>query len=420
VATAGRIVTTYPVLPTQLPLVPPAGVALPEDWDTRVSRAFQTGAAKVSALVHDHPDRFPLYTTDGKWNVDGESWTNWCEGFLGGQLWLLADRFGGDFGEQAVRYSKLIEHRQHDREVHDLGFLFWSTWRRWYEHSHDPAQDAVVVEAGRTLALRFNEPGRYLRSFLAADSLFIDIMMNVGIIFYAAGRTEDPELARIAYEHCLTSRRYLVRGDGSASHEGIFDPVTGQFLRQSTQQGWRDDGSWARGQSWALYGFATAYRHTGDRRFLATAQACADFYIEHTGDSLVPPNDWAEPHPTQTWESSAAAVAAGGIWQLACLVQDATVAARYGDYAVAITSRLCDAEFLAADDASWEGVLKHGSYHESRGLGVNESVMWGDYWFLDALDTIDRSTRPVSELAHHDARRQHQRPAALVGSVVSS
>ena len=48
-----------------------------------------------------------------------------------------------------------------------------------------------MIEAGQTLALRFQEKGRYLRSFLAEDSLFIDIMMNVGIIFYAAQQTGD-------------------------------------------------------------------------------------------------------------------------------------------------------------------------------------------------------------------------------------
>jgi unsaturated chondroitin disaccharide hydrolase len=385
--------TRYQILPEPLPLIVPEGLVPPTGWASNAERAFQTAADKVSGLVAGHPDAFPLYTTGGKWNVEGESWTNWCEGFLGGQLWLLAGRFGGDFRKQAVHYSQLIEPRQYDRNVHDLGFLFWPTWRRWYADEHDPALDSVVVQAGRTLALRFNEKGRYLRSFLAADSLFIDIMMNVGIIFHAASRNAEPHLARIAYEHCLTSRRHLVRGDGSASHEGIFDLDSGQFLRQSTQQGWRDDGSWARGQSWALYGFGTAYRHTGDRRFLDTARACADFYIEQTGAELIPPNDWAEPEPKHRWESSAAAVAAGGLWQLAGLEQDPHGAHRYAGYALDILTRLCEPDFLATDDPDWQGVLKHGSYHEGRGLGVDESVMWGDYWFLDAIDAVDRSMR---------------------------
>lgn len=41
-------------------------------------------------------------------------------------------------------------------------------------------------------------------------------------------------------------------------------------------------------------------------------------------------------------------------------------------------------DFLANADPEWEGMLKHGFYHERNGLGVDESVMWGDYFFLEA------------------------------------
>jgi unsaturated chondroitin disaccharide hydrolase len=140
-----------------------------------------------------------------------------------------------------------------------------------------------------------------------------------------------------------------------------------------------------------MYGFGTAYRYTGDRRFLDTARACADFYIERTGEWLVPPNDWEEPDPALPYESSAAAIAAGGIWQLACLDHDTARARAYASYAVDILRRLCADDFLAVGDPGWEGVLKRGTYHEAKGLGVDQSVMWGDYWFLDALDTVTNS-----------------------------
>lgn len=379
----------YAVLPAPLPLVHPASVTVPAGLATGIDNAWQAAERKLLRLAATHPDAFPLYTTDGAWDLTGEAWTNWCEGFLGGQFWMLAKRTGKpELRDHAIHYSKLIEERQHDRTVHDLGFLFWSTWRRWHEETGDDQYDRAVVQAGRTMALRFNEKGRFLRSFLAADSLFVDIMMNVGVVFHAAQRTGDPELARIAIEHCLTSRRTLVRGDGSTSHEAIFDLDTGAFLRQTTQQGYSDDGSWARGLGWALHGFGTAYRYTGDRRFLQTAMACADFYIEQTGDRLIAPNDWAEPDPAVPYESSAAAIAANGMWQLAGLVTDRAAATGYADYALRVLERLCRPDFLAYEDESWEGLLKHGSYHEAKGLGVDESVMWGDYWFLDALEQV--------------------------------
>jgi len=356
------------------------------DHRERYARALDFAGVQLRRLIESHPDSFPIYTVGGKWLHGGEAWTNWCEGFLGGQLWLLHNHTGDPYWrERAEHYSRLIEHRVTDRTVHDLGFLFWSTFKRWYDLTQDEAINAVVIEAGRTLSLRFKERGRYLRSFVADESLFIDIMMNVGIIVYAAQQTGDADLLRIATEHCLTTRRTLVRGDGSTAHEGIFDTATGEFLRQSTHQGWRGDSAWARGQAWALYGFATVYRFTDDERFLRTAEACADFYIEHTPSSGVPPNDWDEPDPALPYESSAAAIAASGMLDLAALTSDTARAARYRDYAHRILHTLTGPEFLAIETPGWEGILKHGIYHQRKGLGVDESVMWGEYFFLEAL-----------------------------------
>lgn len=359
----------------------------------QIDQFFTFAAGQLARLVERHPDRFPMMTQHGKWQVGGETWTNWCEGFLGGQLWLLYEHTGDPLWRvRAEHYSRLIEPRKTDREVHDLGFLFLSTWKRWFDASGDPAVEAVVLEAGRTLALRYNQKGRFLRSFLAPDSLFIDIMMNVGIIFYAAkgGSTgvEDPDLLRIATQHCLTTRKYLVRGDGSTAHEGIFDLETGAFLRQSTQQGWRADSSWARGLAWALYGFGTVYSFTGDARFLETAESCARFYMERTPGHGVPPNDWDEPNPALPYESSAAAIAASGMLRLASLVKDTQRANVYNGYANNILDSLLSPEFLADHDPAWEGLLKHGMYHQRLGLGVDESVMWGDYFLMEAVQTV--------------------------------
>jgi unsaturated chondroitin disaccharide hydrolase len=351
--------------------------------------AFQFTEKQLRFLIETYPDYFPMYTRNGKWKHGGEAWTNWCEGFLGGQLWLVYEQNGETWWrEKAEHYSRLIAHRRTDLNVHDLGFLFWSTWKRWYDLTGLPEVEAVVIEAGRTLAQRFKEKGQYLRSFVADESLFIDIMMNVGIIFYAAQQAKDQDLWRIATQHSLTTRRYLVRGDGSTAHEGLFDTETGAFLRQSTHQGWRPDSSWARGLAWALYGFGTVYSFTRDVRFLQTAEACAQYYIENTPEHGIPPNDWMDPAPARPYESSAAAIAASGLLNLAHLTDDPARAHLYRVWALRIVDTLTTPEFLAIDTPGWEGILKHGTYHEKKGLGVDESVMWGEYFFLEALSKV--------------------------------
>lgn len=361
----------------------------PPELVSKCQKAFTFAEGQLRYLVETYPGYFPMYTLQGKWKHGGEAWTNWCEGFLGGQLWLVYLHNHQDWWrEKAEYYSRLIERRKTDREVHDLGFLFWPTWKRWYDLTGDPVINAVVIEAGTTLAMRFKEKGGYLRSFVADESLFIDIMMNVGLIFYAAQQKQDPGLSRIAAQHSLTTRRYLVRGDGSTAHEGIFDAHTGEFLRQSTHQGWRHDSSWARGLAWALYGFGTVYRFTRDNRFLQTAEACANYYIENTPAHGVPPNDWMEPEPQQPYESSAAAITASGMLDLAHLTGDPTRAHFYRQYALQILDTLTGEEFLAEETPGWEGLLKHGIYHAGKNLGVDESVMWGDYFFLEAVSKV--------------------------------
>ncbi|TQK51255.1 unsaturated chondroitin disaccharide hydrolase [Streptomyces sp. SLBN-118] len=361
-------------------------------------RAMDAAQAKVDRLVTAHPDYFPLYTEQGKWHHPKEAWTNWCEGFLGGQMWIFAETTGDPLWRgRAEHYSLLVEERKHDRSVHDLGFVFWPTWKRWYDLTGDSSRNDVVVTAGKTMGLRYNPTGRYLRSFLAPDSLFIDIMMNVGIVLYAAQHSGDEALLALAHEHCRTTRRHLVRGDGSTAHEGIFDVHTGEFLRQSTQQGWRADSSWARGQTWALYGFGTCYALTGEAQYLDTSIACADYYIDCTTDQLVPPNDWSEPRPRLPYESSAAAIAASGLLQLADLV-DEQRAVRYRHHAFSTLERLCHESFLAGPDDPWEGLLKHASYHEAKGLGVDESVMWGDYFLVEALHKVLGGTRTAAAI----------------------
>ena len=67
--------------------------------------------------------------------------------------------------------------------------------------------------------MRFQPKGQYLCSFIGPASLFIDIMMNVPIIFYAARETQDDELVKVAMAHCRTTRDRIVRDNGSTAHE---------------------------------------------------------------------------------------------------------------------------------------------------------------------------------------------------------
>lgn len=360
--------------------------AMRADLLPELRRALEFAARQARCIVTKYPDYTPMYTVGGLWNREGERWTHWCEGFFPGILWLLHKHTGeAEWRRLAERYSRPLEPRRFDRAIHDLGFLFFSTYLRWYHLTGEPRLREILIDAGRTLSLRRQEGG-YLASFVGPQSLFIDIMMNVGIIFWAGNATGDDGLRQIALEHCRTTERYLVRLDGGTVHEGIFDPETGGFLRPSTHQGWSADSTWSRGLAWAIYGFTTAHRLRGEAESLATAQRCADYYLRHAPAGLVPYWDFDLPTDgPRLWDSSAGAIAASGLWDLAEAVAGVAEQERYRAASLTILRTLCSEQFLPWNQPEWEGILLHGVYHYHKGLGVDESVAWGDHFFVEAL-----------------------------------
>jgi unsaturated chondroitin disaccharide hydrolase len=343
--------------------------------------------SKVRGLIERDPGYFPMYTKAGKWRHSGETWTDWCAGFLVGLQWLLYQQTGERFWrEQAENHCRLIEHKKHDQTVHDLGFIFLNSYLPWYERTGDARLQEVLITAGRTLGGRYQPKGGYIASFIGPQSLFIDIMMNVPIVFYAARETGDEALLTIARTHCRTTERTLVRPDGGTAHEGLFDAETGRFIGQSTHQGLSAESDWSRGLAWSLYGFGTVFRYTQDPADRHVAVRNADHFLERLPASGVAPWDFDAPEgPDRLDDSSASAIAASGLWQLADLVDDPQRSDRYRTATLTILDALCTDRYLSGRDPDWEGILKHGVYHMHKKLGVDESVMWGDFFLLEAV-----------------------------------
>ncbi len=388
--------------------------------------AFDFAQAQVKQLLKKYPaDYYPMYTVGGKFGHDRKRWTHWCDGFYPGMMFIFAEAIGDEeWLDKAISYAMPLEERQYDRAVHDLGFLFFSTYLRWLELG-GPAEriEPVLVQAGRTMAMRFMERGQYLRSFVEPASLFIDIMMNVGTIFHAAYETGDEHLLDIANRHCLTTRRTIVRGDGSTAHEALFDLDTGECLRQTTHQGFRGDSCWSRGLAWSLYGFTRSYLQSNRVEYLETAIANADYYLEHTPDGGVTPWDYDAPDrgplARTQMDTSASAIAASGLLDLADAAPDHTKKRAYRDFALRSLETLAQ-KYLGNLTPGFEGILNGGVYHIHKNLGVHEAVMFGEYFFVEALDKaldaldeepVPRHVTPYPEDSLPDsARRWHDGP----------
>jgi unsaturated chondroitin disaccharide hydrolase len=384
---------------------PPQG---DEDLDGRLRAVVPFAEAQLARTLDGWPpDRpAPVHTVGGKWFRPADLWTDWTPGFLAGQLWIL-HRLTGDarWRASAEAYTLRLAPRRFDRDVHDLGFIFLSSFGRWIE-ALDPADalrarlEDIVVTAATVQSFRWNGngPHGFIYSFNGPQSLFIDIMMNVRLLFWAAGRGAGEEVRRRALEHCRTTARYLVRRDGpglgevdgSAAHEAIFnaEPGRGEFRCLSTQQGYSPFTCWSRGLAWAIYGFAEAFRYTGEPDLLQTAERCAGYYLKNTPPDGVPWWDYGAPGvPGEPLDSSAAAIAGCALDILGRVAPAGRVEA-YRRASRSIAATLASERFLARGREGEEGILLHAVYHRPRGWGVDASVPWGDYFFLELVERL--------------------------------
>lgn len=350
-----------------------------------LSDAFASSQEQVKRLLQKYPaDYYPMYTVRGEFGHDRKRWTHWCDGFYPGMMFLFAEATKESFWlDEAVKRSTPLEERQYDRAVHDLGFLFFSTHLRWLALGGPEGHiNALLDQAGKTMAMRFMERGQYLRSFVEPASLFIDIMMNVGTIFRAGLRLGDEHLLAIAHAHCQTSRRTLVRGDGSTAHEALFDLGTGECLRQSTHQGFRGDSCWVRGLAWSLYGFARCYSQTGRAAYLQTAMANADYLLlKLPGGGITP---WDFDAPDQAVDTSGSAIAASGLLDLADICPDPVKGTAYRAWALSSLEQLCK-RHLGTLTPGFEGILNGSIYHIHKNIGVHEACLFSEYFFVEAL-----------------------------------
>jgi unsaturated chondroitin disaccharide hydrolase len=368
--------------------------------------AFEFAGQQVGRLVERHPDRFVSHTTQGHWAADAPASSDAYDGLLPGMMWIFHEEHDQAWwAEAAERYSRAIEPRKDRPDAAGLGLLFYhGSHRRWNEAmvraiAPQPAVVEVIHQAARTLASRFCEPARCLLTSNGENAVTIEDMMNVPLILYAANLCNDDALLSIGSRHVATSRRHLVRGDGSTAARACFDVQTGECVRLAGHGACSGDSCWARGQAWAVYGFATCGRLLGFDPWLDTARQCGHYLIEKLSGDPVPPWDLDTPAGTQSpRDSSAAAIAAAGLLELVAAEQtvgsEQALQRRYfQDAALRILAALCEPDYLAIDDPNWEGILKHGIGDPQRGLAVDESLIWGDFFFTEALQQARRLLR---------------------------
>ncbi|MBN1293153.1 MAG: glycoside hydrolase family 88 protein [Candidatus Latescibacteria bacterium] len=361
------------------------------EFDKRVNHAldYSVMQLKKSAAAIENPLQFARSgNPDGTWRTT--DMYGWTSGHFPGCLWY-AWEYSKDpsLKAAAIKWTEALEPVKDYTGNHDVGFMIYCSYGNGYRLTHNESYVPVIVKAAESLSTRYTRPVGLIQSWNSNDRwkypVIIDNMMNLELIFFAAKHGGFSELYLIAEEHALNTMKNHVREDGSTFHVVDYDPETGAVRAKNTAQGYADDSTWSRGQAWGLYGFTMTYRETKNPVFLRTAQKLADFYIEHLPEDYVPYWDFFAPNiPNEKRDTSAGAIAASGLLELSTLVSDKAVSKKYYRTALNILNSLCSPEYLTEGTNS-PGILQHAVGSIPHNVEVDVSLIYGDYYFLEAL-----------------------------------
>ena len=331
-----------------------------------------------------------------KWNLRKAKPQEWCSGFWPGILWMtFAYNKSEAVHKAATSYTDalipVVEAPVYD---HDLGFITINSFLKGYEVTKHERYREVALRAADSLATLFNPTvgtilswPRHVKDY-GGHNTIIDNMMNLELLFWAGHDS-------IAVRHAETTMKHHFREDGSCYHVAVYDTLTGKFIKGMTHQGYADNSMWSRGQSWAIYGYTMVYRFTKDKRFLDFAQKVTDIYLKRlkeTSVDWVPFWDMDDPEIVncklsncpivQLKDVSAACVVASALLEL-CQYVGGEKAATYREAAINMLRDLSSDRYQSRDKNV--SFLLHSTGHHPADSEIDASIIYADYYYLEAL-----------------------------------
>ncbi|KAK1994621.1 unsaturated glucuronyl hydrolase [Colletotrichum falcatum] len=380
------------------------------------AKIFRT--AEDGLVDNNPPAAYPEYVLQtgpdaGKYILREASF--WTCGFFPGNVYSLIERLvkfphkmpGGR--DKTVLLSKLWSlgaawseplHTTAKRtDTHDMSFMIQPSMRVRWEVAQDKQALGSIITAAKALHTRYNPTVGAIRSWDALNQhgvaitsltddflVIIDSMCNLDLLYYASSHTGETHLWDAATKHAKTliksnlrsekDPRGLVQGElYSTIHVVNFDPRNGEIKERRTGQGYAAESTWARGQAWAILGYAQTFVWTDDKEFLDVARGLADYFIlrlETSPDSVelpvegeggtkgryVPLWDFDAPIENEDFplrDSSAGVIAANGMLILSQALAGqgrAEESARFRDMAITIVTDTLELS-LAAEKATF-------------------------------------------------------------------
>jgi unsaturated chondroitin disaccharide hydrolase len=345
----------------------------------------------MADVMKDKPDLLPrTIDTTGALIASPSDW--WTSGFFPGSLWYLYEYSQDEkIKEAAIQMTSRVEKEKNNTGTHDLGFMLYCSFGNGFRITGEESYKEVLLTGAKSLSTRFRPNIGCIQSWGSTKRwqcpVIIDNMMNLELLLWAFSQTGDSSFYNIAVTHADTTILNHFRPDYSTWHVVSYDTITGKVEVKQTAQGAADGSSWARGQSWGLYGYTVMYRETGLQRYLDQAQYIAGYLINHPNlpEDKIPYWDYNAPGiPDAKRDASAGAIMASALVELSSYVSEDKRVQYLGVAEKQIRS-LASSSYMAKPGENGNFILMHSVGSLPANSEVDVPLSYADYYFIEAL-----------------------------------
>lgn len=314
----------------------------------------------------------------------------WTGGYYPGLLWLTYNASGEEIlRDTAIELENKLDKWIADFKMpeHDVGFVWLLSAGAHQKYEKNADSRRRLMSMANYLAGRFNINSRTIRAWdgdygdkFVQTLAIIDCMMNIPLLFTASNTLGDPRYSHIAKAHADTVLKHFIDEDGAVRHICRFNTETGEYIESIGGQGYGPKSCWSRGASWAIYGFAMAYRYTGDRKYLEASKKAAKFFLSQIKEDYVPAWDFRAPNK-EVKDASAGAIAASGLLEIYFHTKDAYYKSEAEKIVTALYEKCWHAD-------THDSLLGRCTAFLPVGDNIEVGLIYGDYYYAEAVKKL--------------------------------
>ncbi len=361
----------------------------------KIDKAIEVAVERLKKMGEKHGLTFPGACAYNSQYIYSEN-NNWVTGMYTGCFWLaffLATKKKAFFSDMANKLTATFTEREEKKvamDDHDIGFAFTPSCVAGYKITGVREYKKTALAAAKYFYDHsYSKEGKFIIrgwnwGFEAGYRTMMDSMMNAPLLYWAAKETGNEEYFKAAHEHVKTTAELLIRADSSSFHHYQFNRETHEPMYGLTWQGRSDESCWSRGHAWGIYGFPIAYSYDKSDFIKEVHRDTTYFMLNHLPDDMIPYWDFDFVDGDEPRDSSAAAISACGLFEMARMLDDNDPdKVIFESAAVQMLEALID-KCTSLDERD-DGLINYVTGGVPQKLGIDQTAVYGDYFYLEAL-----------------------------------